>query len=83
VLTSRAELQALHWKKILHRDIKPGNMMVAKDNLLKIGDLGIGKVLKNRLARTAIGTPHYMAPEGTDPTSQHHFCSITTSAVRV
>lgn len=57
-------MQALHKKKILHRDIKPGNMLVAEDNLLKIGDLGIGKVLKNNLTKTAIGTPHYMAPEG-------------------
>ncbi|GFH18613.1 protein kinase domain-containing protein, partial [Haematococcus lacustris] len=50
--------------RILHRDIKPGNIMVMEGDVAKIGDLGIAKLLKHTLAaKTQIGTPHYMPPE--------------------
>ena len=54
---------ALHGMKVLHRDIKPGNIMVAEGRRLTIGDLGIAKFLKSNMAKTQIGTPHYMPPE--------------------
>jgi serine/threonine protein kinase len=60
----RRLFQALHKKGILHRDIKPSNVLVTAEHHLKIGDLGIGKVLKKNMAHTAIGMPAYMAPEG-------------------
>jgi len=57
-------LEALHSLKILHRDIKPGNIMLMANDVVKIGDLGVAKVLKNSpLTNTQIGTPYYMAPE--------------------
>lgn len=57
-------LSALHSMKILHRDIKPGNIMVMENEVAKIGDLGIAKLLNQSLAaKTQIGTPHYMPPE--------------------
>ncbi|GAX80415.1 hypothetical protein CEUSTIGMA_g7854.t1 [Chlamydomonas eustigma] len=55
---------ALHSLKILHRDIKPGNIMIMANEVAKIGDLGIAKLLKQTMAaKTQIGTPHYMPPE--------------------
>lgn len=56
-------IQALHQMKILHRDIKPGNIMVTSNDVIKLGDLGIAKLLKHTMAKTQIGTPHYMPPE--------------------
>ena len=48
-------IQALHQMKILHRDIKPGNIMVTNHDVIKLGDLGIAKLLKHTMAKTQIG----------------------------
>ena len=57
-------VEDLHEKKIVHRDIKPANTFIGKGDTLKIGDLGVAKILnKQAPAQTQIGTPHYMAPE--------------------
>lgn len=48
-------IQALHQMKILHRDIKPGNIMVTSNDVIKLGDLGIAKLLKHTMAKTQIG----------------------------
>mmetsp|Transcript_21481 Transcript_21481/g.55805 ORF Transcript_21481/g.55805 Transcript_21481/m.55805 type:complete len:539 (-) Transcript_21481:89-1705(-) len=55
----------LHRQKILHRDIKAMNIFLAGDNAVKIGDLGVAKLLgtKTKFARTVVGTPYYMSPE--------------------
>lgn len=54
-------------KKIVHRDIKPDNLMIGEDEVIKIGDLGLAKTLKEGKAAqeegTILGTPHYVAPE--------------------
>ncbi|XP_035652640.1 serine/threonine-protein kinase Nek4 isoform X3 [Oncorhynchus keta] len=58
-------LQYLHEKCILHRDLKTQNIFLTKTNIIKVGDLGIARVLENQndMASTLIGTPYYMSPE--------------------
>lgn len=61
-------LQALshaHSKGVVHRDIKPQNMMLLSDGTIKVTDFGIARFSNNTKTMTeqAIGSVHYIAPE--------------------
>ena len=57
-------LAQLHQMKILHRDLKTLNIFLKNGFQIKIGDLGVAKILlKNSFAKTLIGTPFYLSPE--------------------
>lgn len=57
-------LSYLQKKRILHRDLKPDNIMIDKTGYLKVIDFGIAKKLTGKdSTHTLIGTAHYMAPE--------------------
>eukprot|EP00002_Diphylleia_rotans_P024352 TRINITY_DN4804_c0_g1_i1.p1 TRINITY_DN4804_c0_g1~~TRINITY_DN4804_c0_g1_i1.p1 ORF type:complete len:447 (+),score=79.45 TRINITY_DN4804_c0_g1_i1:702-2042(+) len=56
-------IKALHSLNIIHRDIKSSNIFISGSNDLKIGDLGVSKLMEADLARTMIGTPYYQSPE--------------------
>ena len=56
-------IRELHRRNIIHRDIKAANILRTSPIIVKVGDLGIAKLLKGAMARTQIGTPHYMPPE--------------------
>jgi NIMA (never in mitosis gene a)-related kinase len=58
-------LQYLHANRILHRDIKTINMFLTKEERVKIGDLGVAKMLNetSNMAQTVVGTPYYLSPE--------------------
>lgn len=80
--TARA-LHHLHQRRLLHRDIKPDNLMLCRDGTLRITDLGIAVDL-DRLATEGprgriVGTPHYLAPEvaaGSEPDGRADLYSL-------
>ncbi|MBP3414827.1 MAG: protein kinase [Clostridia bacterium] len=48
---------------IIHRDIKPDNIMVNDSGIYKLGDFGSSRIMDKNQAMTSIGTPYYMPPE--------------------
>jgi len=69
VITDAARgLEYAEKKSIVHRDIKPDNLMISEEGRIKIGDLGLAKSLKSgggqaEAPEGVFGTPHYIAPE--------------------
>ena len=58
-------LQAIHAKGLVHRDLKPGNILIATDGP-RVIDFGISRALQGTAmtgTRTALGTPAFMSPE--------------------
>lgn len=58
-------LEHAHSRGIIHRDIKPHNIMVLKDGSVKVADFGIARIAsaQNTLTREALGSVHYISPE--------------------
>ncbi|MHC4955362.1 MAG: serine/threonine protein kinase [Planctomycetota bacterium] len=56
-------LVAAHRKNLIHRDIKPQNLVIEPDGMLKIVDFGLAAEAEGAFAGGRLGTPHYMAPE--------------------
>ena len=68
VVTQVAQaLEYAHRHRVIHRDVKPDNILVRPDGLAKLADFGLAKDIDddNDLTRTnrCLGTPHFMAPE--------------------
>lgn len=60
-------LQFAHSQNLIHRDIKPDNIMLTSKGKVKVADFGLAKATDDDLSMTAsgtgLGTPYYMAPE--------------------
>ena len=70
VMQAAKALEFAHENRIVHRDIKPDNLMLTREGIVKIADLGIAKTFEEggisgvgQKDRGVLGTPHYMAPE--------------------
>ncbi len=61
-------LTGVHESNIVHRDIKPGNILIAENGMVKLVDFGIAKILNGKalnltMSGEVVGTPKYMSPE--------------------
>jgi predicted Ser/Thr protein kinase len=80
-------LSYAHGKGVVHRDIKPDNIMLGTDGAVKVADLGLSRIDDRAAGDTTelfqtsvgsfMGTPHYMAPEqGRDAHAADHRCDL-------
>jgi serine/threonine-protein kinase len=60
-------VSALHAQGLIHRDIKPGNIIFTENGIPKVTDLGLARSMKSDFSLTktgvCLGTPYYMSPE--------------------
>jgi len=86
IMTQVAEgLQHAHQNGIVHRDVKPANIMIMPDGTVKLMDFGIARIRErtSRLTRTSsiLGTLEYMAPEIFEHTDVDQMCDIFSFGV--
>ena len=67
VLRCAEALQVAHQQNMIHRDIKPDNIMLTRKGKVKVADFGLAKATDEDMSMTqtgtGLGTPYYMAPE--------------------
>ena len=57
-------MEAAHTHHIIHRDIKPQNIIISREGKVKVADFGIAKAAtSNTISQNAIGSVHYLSPE--------------------
>ncbi|EAS06030.2 protein kinase (macronuclear) [Tetrahymena thermophila SB210] len=78
-------IKSLHMKNITHRDIKPDNIFIGKNQqdqlICKVGDFGLGKNEQNMISK--VGTISYMAPDMLDFSNQKYTNKVDIWAIGV
>jgi serine/threonine-protein kinase len=78
-------LEYSHSRGVIHRDIKPGNVLVSEMGIAKISDFGIARFETSHLTLMGevLGTPYYMAPEQFDGQGADERSDVYSAAVIV
>ncbi|HTY12523.1 MAG TPA: serine/threonine-protein kinase [Bacteroidota bacterium] len=82
-------LSVAHAQGIIHRDIKPGNIMVATNGTIKVSDFGLARLAVSSTMTTEgilVGTPAYLAPEqirGEQPDARADLFSLGATVIEV
>jgi len=76
VLGAAKGMAYLHSKDITHRDLKPTNLLVAENDVVKVGDLGTATRSRGGVHSTIVGTLDYSAPEVLDGQPYTNSCDI-------
>jgi serine/threonine-protein kinase len=68
VIQTTEALQHAHAKGLIHRDVKPKNIMLSKEGVAKLADMGLARAMSDKEAAEAeqgkaFGTPYYISPE--------------------
>lgn len=76
-------LQFAHNNGVVHRDIKPGNILLLENGMVKVADFGVAKIEKSVLTHVGdvIGTPLYMSPEARRGSLVDHRADLFTAGV--
>lgn len=77
--------QYMHKNNVIHRDLKPGNIMLDSSLNVKIGDFGLATEMQfdGERKRTICGTPNYMAPEIIERSGDGHSFEVDTWSLGV
>ena len=78
-------LEYSHSRGVIHRDIKPGNLLISEMGAAKISDFGIARLEQSHLTLMGevLGTPYYMAPEQFDGQTADERSDVYSAAVIV
>ena len=68
-------MQYVHSRKVIHRDLKLGNLFLTDKMQLKVGDFGLAAQVfyQGEKKRTVCGTPNYLAPEVLEAGGGHSY----------